>query len=73
MILINIEIERLGLTQAQAAKVLGVAQSDVSNLARGRGRTYSFERLAQFLHALGVSVSIVTKKGKKTDTIVLHA
>lgn len=59
------EIERLirerGLTQTQAARVLGVAQSDISNLYRGRLAGYSMERLYRFLTTLGQDVQIVVQ------------
>ena len=49
------------LTQMQAAKLLGVAQSDISNLYRGRLSGYSMERLYRFLNALGQDVRIVVE------------
>ncbi len=59
------EIERLilgrGLTQTQAARVLGVVQSDISNLYRGRLAGYSMERLYRFLTTLGQDVQIVVR------------
>src|SRR5580704_3185797 len=47
------------LTQVQAAKLLDVAQSDISNLYRGRLAGYSLERLYRFLNVLGQDVRIV--------------
>jgi predicted XRE-type DNA-binding protein len=41
-----------GLTQAEAAARMGVAQPDVSRLLRGRFRDYSVERLNRLLVAL---------------------
>jgi predicted XRE-type DNA-binding protein len=59
------EIERLirgrGLTQTQAARVLAVVQSDISNLYRGRLAGYSMERLYRFLTTLGQDVQIVVR------------
>ncbi len=52
------QIESGGVTLAQAAELLGVAQPDVSNLRRGRLAGYSIERLSRLLTALGKDVEI---------------
>jgi predicted XRE-type DNA-binding protein len=52
------EIESRGLSQADAAELLGVAQPDISNLKRGRLSGYSIERLTRLLNALGQDVEI---------------
>jgi predicted XRE-type DNA-binding protein len=57
-IAIGREIESRGLTQAQAAELLGVAQPDISNLRRGRLAGYSIERLTRLLNVLGQDVEI---------------
>jgi len=57
-----------GLTQIQAAAALGGAQSDISNLARGRLAGYSMERLYRFLNALGQDVRIVVRPKPRTRT-----
>lgn len=59
-------IGTLGLTQIQAAAALGGAQSDISNLARGRLAGYSMERLYRFLNALGQDVRIVVRPKPRT-------
>ena len=59
-------IAKLGLTQTQAAAVLGGAQSDISNLAHGRLAGYSMERLYRFLNALGQDVRIVVRPKPRT-------
>jgi len=59
-------IGTLGFTQIQAAAALGGAQSDVSNLARGRLAGYSMERLYRFLNALGQDVRIVVQPKPKS-------
>lgn len=51
-----------GLTQAAAAKVLGLKQPDVSNLLRGKLSKFSTERLMNFLTLLGRDVEIVVKE-----------
>ncbi len=55
-------IARRGLTQAEAAGVLGVDQPKVSALRRGRISGFSLERLVRFLIMLGLDVEIVVKK-----------
>ncbi len=60
------QIERRRLTQIQAAVALGGAQSDISNLARGRLAGYSMERLYRFLNALGQDVRIVVQPKPRT-------
>jgi predicted XRE-type DNA-binding protein len=51
-------IRERGLTQVQAADVLGVAQPDVSDLVRGKLSRFSMERLERFLNALDLEVRI---------------
>ncbi|SEJ79496.1 Predicted DNA-binding protein, contains XRE-type HTH domain [Deinococcus reticulitermitis] len=48
-----------GWTQTHAARVLGVQQSDVSNIVRGRLKGFSIERLVRLLGKLGQSVRVV--------------
>jgi predicted XRE-type DNA-binding protein len=55
---INKIIEQRGLTQVEAAKVLGVAQPKVSSLRRGRLTDFSIDRLMRFLVLLGQEVDI---------------
>lgn len=49
------------LTQAAAAKTLGIDQPKVSALLRGRLAGFSTERLMRFLTALGSNVQIVVQ------------
>lgn len=51
-------VEKSGLTQAAAAKKLGVAQPEVSNLKRGQLDRFSIDRLLRFLVALDQRVEI---------------
>jgi len=51
------------LTQAQAAKLLGIDQPKVSALVRGRVAGYSIDRLFRFLNALGQRVEINIRPG----------
>ena len=59
-------IARRGLTQAEAAELLGVDQPKVSALKRGRISGFSLERLVRFLILLGLDVEIVVKKRSRT-------
>lgn len=70
-------IQERQLTQAQAAHVLGIAQSDISNLHRGRLVGYSLERLCRFLNALGQDIRIVVQpkpRSRRAATVrtVIH-
>jgi predicted XRE-type DNA-binding protein len=51
-------IESRGLTQAQAAALLGTTQPVISNLSRGLLSGFSIDRLLRFLNALGHDVEI---------------
>lgn len=55
-------ISRRRLTQAEAAKLLGVDQPKVSALLRGRLSAFSWKRLLRFLILLRRDVEIVVKK-----------
>ena len=54
-------IRRRKLTQAAAAKIMGIDQPKISAMLAGRFRGYSVERLMRFLVALGHDVEIVVK------------
>jgi predicted XRE-type DNA-binding protein len=51
-------IEERGLTQGEAARLLGASQPTVSNLVRGRLSGFSLDRLLRFLNLLGAAVEI---------------
>ena len=57
-------IRERGLTQAQAAKVLGVKQPQVSLLMRNRSGSFSAGRLMEFLTALGQDVEITVRPAR---------
>lgn len=56
---INDTIDVKGLTQTEAAKIVGMDQPTLSKLLRGRFRSVSTDRLAGMLNALGRDVTIV--------------
>jgi predicted XRE-type DNA-binding protein len=59
-------IKNRSMTQADAAKVLGVRQPHVSLLMRNRAGSFSVGRLMEFLTALGQDVEVaVTPSGKE--------
>jgi len=49
------------LTQAAAAARMGIAQSDLSNILRGKFRGHSVDRLTAMLGKLGYGVDIVLR------------
>ena len=55
------------LTQARAAKLLGIDQPKVSALLRGRLDGFSIERLFRFLNALGKDVEITVRPARNTE------
>ena len=61
-------ISRGGMTQAQAAKLLGLDQPKVSALIRGRLGGFSVERLMKLLNALGRDVEIVVRRHRRKTT-----
>jgi predicted XRE-type DNA-binding protein len=58
MVSINQAIKARQLSQAEAAKILGINQPKVSALKNGRLEGFSIERLLNFLSALGQDVEI---------------
>lgn len=66
-------IKAKGLTQAQAAKVMGLSQPDVSKLLRGNFAGYTLDRLFSFLRALGndIRIQIVPTKAKREGRVEL--
>jgi predicted XRE-type DNA-binding protein len=58
-LLINDMIEERGLTQKEAAEVLGLTQPKVSALKNGRLAGFSLERLFVVLGKLGCDVEVV--------------
>ena len=59
---ITVLIQQRGLTQAQAAKLLGVDQPKISSLIRGPLTGFSIERLMRFLLRLGQTFRSASKQ-----------
>jgi predicted XRE-type DNA-binding protein len=58
---ISVLVSNRGLTQMQAAKLLGVDQPKVSALMRGQFSGFSLERLMRFLLLLGQDIKITVQ------------
>ena len=56
------EIEERGLTQAQAAKQLGVSQPRISDLMRGKLHLFSIDTLVTLLSAAGLRVEMKVRR-----------
>jgi predicted XRE-type DNA-binding protein len=63
---IAVLIRERGLTQVQAAKLLGVDQPKVSSLIRGRLSGFSLERLIRFLLLLGQDIKIIVQASPRS-------
>jgi predicted XRE-type DNA-binding protein len=61
-IAIHDTIKERGLTQGQAAELMGVDQPKVSKIVRGRLSEFSTERLLNYLLHLGLNIEIVIHK-----------
>lgn len=76
MFLISDIIKKRGLTQKQAAIVLGIPQSKVSCLVNGKLSNFSMDHLFELLNALDSDVEIIvkpkTKEEKSATTHVLQ-
>lgn len=65
-------IEERGLTQEEAAELIGVDQPKVSAVVRYRLDGFSMERLYRFLNALGRDIEIIVRpkpKSRKDATL----
>ena len=60
-------IRQRGITQTEAARLLGLTQPDVSRLLRGDFREYSLERLFRLLTALGRDIDIVIRQPRSAS------
>lgn len=76
MFLITDIIRKRGLTQKQAAVILGIPQSKVSCLVNGKLSNFSMDHLFELLNALDTDVEIIvkpkTKEEKSATTHVLQ-
>jgi len=65
MIRLSKLIEDRELTQAQAARLLGVTQPRVSDLMRGKIQLFSVDSLIEMLGQAGAQVSVIVKQRRK--------
>ncbi len=63
-------IKERGLRQAEAGKILGIEQPQVSALMRNRSGNFSVDRLMEFLTALDQDVEITVRPKRKTQAKV---
>ena len=59
MLMVTDVVQARGLTQAQAAKLLGVSQPRVSDVVRGRVSRFTIDALVEMLARAGVRLDIV--------------
>lgn len=62
VMLIYDAIKERGLSQRQAAKILGLDQANISRLMNGRLSGFSLDRLFRFLNALDMDVEVTVRK-----------
>ena len=63
---INQLLKKKNLKQIEAAKLLGIDQSKISLLNRGRLSAFSIERLVRFLNLLNQDVEIVIRNARRS-------
>jgi predicted XRE-type DNA-binding protein len=62
MLALTRHIKREGLTQAQAARLLGVTQPRISNLIHGRIDLFGLDLLVKMASAAGLQITMHIKK-----------
>jgi predicted XRE-type DNA-binding protein len=72
MICLSKLIEDRGLTQAQAAKLLGVTQPRISDLIRGKIQLFSVDSLIEMLGHAGAQVSVIVKQPRTPNGLKLQ-
>lgn len=55
-------IQRLGITQVEAAKRLGTDQAKISSIVRGRLKDFAVERLLSYVRLLGNDIEVRLKE-----------
>jgi len=73
MITINLEIERRGLTQVEAAEIVGLSQSDISRIGCGHLSAFSIDRLLSVLGRLGIDLEITPRRSRNgAGTVIVR-
>jgi predicted XRE-type DNA-binding protein len=62
MIMVERFIKEKGITQKEAAKLLGVSQPRISDLVRGKIDRFAIDMLINMLSRVGIMVDITVKK-----------
>jgi predicted XRE-type DNA-binding protein len=65
MIQLTKRLQTRRLTQAKAAKLLGVSQPRISDLVRGKIDRFSIDSLVEMLGHAGARVTLVVKRGRR--------
>lgn len=65
MIRLGREIEERDLTQAEAARILGVTQPRVSDLVRGKIDLFSIDMLVNMLTRVGLQITVTARTRKR--------
>jgi len=60
-------MEARGLTQREAAELMGIDQAKVSAIVNGNLKGFAIERLMRFLNALDIDVEIQLRHKPKTN------
>jgi predicted XRE-type DNA-binding protein len=63
-------IKKNGMSQTQAAKVLGTDRARISNLVRGQLKEFSIDRLFHFLNQLGQDVDVTIRPKRQSQAQV---
>lgn len=58
-------IQKMGLNQTQAARLLCTDRARVSNLMRGRLKEFSIDRLFDFLNRLGQDIDVTIRPKRR--------
>ena len=67
-------IDNRGLTQEEAAEVLGLSQPNISNLVRGKIEKFTIDRLMRYMRKLDYDVTISFKpkpKNRRKATLLV--
>jgi predicted XRE-type DNA-binding protein len=62
MMALQEQLKGTGMTQTQAAKILGVTQPRISDLMRGRIELFSLESLVDMITSAGLKVEFRLRK-----------
>jgi predicted XRE-type DNA-binding protein len=66
-------IEKRGLTQEEAGSILGLRQSSVSNLVRGKLDKFTLDRLIRYMRKLDYDITIsFNPKPKSREAATIH-